>query len=260
MIIGISGRISSGKDTVGNIVQYIVAKHESGYTFPDTEQDFKSFLKNDHVSRSNWQIKKFAGKVKEICSILTSIPTEDFEKQEVKDRVLGEEWYRNKIIPEHGYWYKVVNWDKDLKPEKLTVRQLLQQVATDAMRNIIHPDVWVNALFANYGIQDIAYFKAYPDNYKLPNWIITDTRFPNEVNAITDRNGILIRVNRKQYIRTEDGDILNPPTLLKTVDFGKHLSETALDSYPFTNVIDNDGTIKELIEQVRQILIKYKII
>ena len=249
MIIGISGRISSGKDTVGNIVQYIVAKHESGYTFPDTEQDFKSFLKNDHVSRSNWQIKKFAGKVKEICSILTGIPVADFEKQEVKDRTLGEEWYRNKIIPEHGYGYKVVNWDKHLRPEKLTTRQLLQEVGTDAMRNVIHPDVWANALFAEYGIQDIAYFKAYPNNYKLPNWIITDCRFPNEAKAITDRNGILIRVNRKHN-----------PLSVEAIGQFLHPSETALDSYPFTNVIDNDGTIEELIEQVRQILIKYKII
>ena len=40
----------------------------------------------------------------------------------------------------------------------------------------------------------------------------------------------------------------------------EHISETALDNAKFDYVIENDGTIEELIEQVKKILIKEEII
>ena len=40
----------------------------------------------------------------------------------------------------------------------------------------------------------------------------------------------------------------------------EHISETALDDAKFDYVIENNGTIEELIEQVKKILIKEKII
>ena len=40
----------------------------------------------------------------------------------------------------------------------------------------------------------------------------------------------------------------------------EHISETALDNAEFDYVIDNNGTIEELIKQVKKILIKEKII
>ena len=39
-----------------------------------------------------------------------------------------------------------------------------------------------------------------------------------------------------------------------------HPSETALDNHSFDYTIDNNGTIEELIEKVREILIKEKVI
>ena len=249
MIISISGKIGSGKDTVGKIIQYLYyykqhqdSKDKDFYYPYDV---FLAELEGDpllDLSSSGWHIKKFAGKVKEICSILTGIPVEDFEKQEVKDRVLGEEWNKySGFINTHGSIATVT---------KMTVRDLLQQVGTDAMRNVIHENVWVNALFADYGIKDLNYFKAYPDNYNLPNWIITDCRFPNEAQAIKDRGGLLIRVNRNTYTPYMSIDRNHTP----------HTSETALDDHSFDEVIDNNGTMQELIEKVKQILIKHKIL
>lgn len=260
-----------------------------------------------------WEIKKYAGKLKEICSILTGIPVADFEKQEVKDRVLGEEWDKYKIyfstgIPEFIYVNTLDDVQHFMDTHKLanvhsvpkvtlTVRQLLQQVGTDAMRNVIHPNVWVNALFADYisdrgysypiqvlGMSDEQRFKAKalsePTEYDngLPNWIITDTRFLNEAEAIKSRGGLLIRVNRDSAtclscgqkgtvlslnqlkdVRADGhcviGDIL--PDSQKST----HPSETSLDSYEgFDEYVDNNGSIEELVEKVKVILIKYKII
>ena len=85
-----------------------------------------------------------------------------------------------------------------------------------------------------------------------PNWIITDMRFPNELQAVKDRGGITIRVNR---------DILNEIPYQKAYrETHEHESETALDNAEFDYVIENDSNVEELTKQVKKILIKEEII
>lgn len=84
---------------------------------------------------------------------------------------------------------------------------------------------------------------------KYPNWIITDLRFPNEYDAIKDRKGICIRVNRDYVLRGAEED---PKKL--------HPSETALNNHTFDYEIDNNGSIEDLIEEVRKMLQYFKII
>lgn len=264
MIIAISGKIGSGKDTVGKIIQYL----ELQSTYPNVwkNNSFEKFLDfpNSHTWKSNFEIKKFADKLKQIVSILTGIPVEDLEKQEVKDRVLEEEWDRKigGIFEPNN----VGGLTEVFKIEKMTVRQLLQKVGTDAMRNVIHPDVWVNALFADYNCYcghtlnkcEIAHVEF--ENCKEPNWIITDLLFPNELKAVENRNGITIRVNRKNINTVSPiGTPIEVDRAISSLP-STHLSETALDSATFDYVIDNNGTIEELIEKVKQILINEKII
>lgn len=282
MIIAISGKIGSGKDTVGKIIQYL----ELQSTYPNVwkNNSFEKFLDfpNSHTWESNFEIKKFAGKLKQIVSILTGIPVGDLEKQEVKDRVLEEEWDRKigGIFEPNN----VGGLTEVFKIEKMTVRQLLQKVGTDAMRNVIHPDVWVNALFADYKSKfaDKEGFTTYDkiedaqgndtgitvklkDNplfepTHFPNWIITDCRFPNELEAVKKRNGITIRVNRKNINTVSPiGTPIEVDRAISSLP-STHPSETALDNATFDYVIDNNGTIEELIEKVKQILINEKII
>lgn len=122
----------------------------------------------------------------------------------------------------------------------LTPRLLLQLLGTKCGRNIIHPNIWVNSLMREYFCvqSDLA-----PNGIDCPNWIITDLRFLNEMEAVKKRNGITIRVNRD---------------LEESKD--EHESETELDNVEFDYVIDNNDTIEELIEKVKQILIKEKLI
>ena len=70
--------------------------------------------------------------------------------------------------------------------------------------------------------------------------IITDMRFPNELKAVKDRDGITIRVNRPQLI---------------SKDF-EHESETSLDSSIFDYTIENDGELVDLVSKVREIMLK----
>ena len=210
-IIAISGKKTSGKDTVGKIIQELCLGHSS----EEVVQSFNNgFGITEQRQDSNWKIKKFADKLKDI------------------------------VTPSIKY--------SNLPIRKLTPRLLLQLLGTECGRNIIHPNIWVNALFSKYNntwraldIIDMSN-NSVKRVSEIPesNWIITDMRFPNEVEAVAVRNGLLFRVESKRC-SNED----------------KHLSETALDNFQgFDEIIQNDGTILELIQKVREILIKHNIV
>jgi hypothetical protein len=87
-----------------------------------------------------------------------------------------------------------------------------------------------------------------------PNWIITDMRFPNELEAVVKRNGITIRVVRPHgYTDPNTG-------VYKEMPLSYHLSETSLDDAEFDYTILNDGSLEDLVKKVREILITEKII
>ena len=116
---------------------------------------------------------------------------------------------------------------------KPTPRILLQKIGTYLFRNQLHPNTWTNSTFADY--QD-------------DNWIITDMRFPNEAQAIKDRGGITIRVERPNLLNNQNNIKL------------EHISEKSLDDYKFNYYICNDSSIENLIAQVKNILIKEKLL
>jgi hypothetical protein len=62
-------------------------------------------------------------------------------------------------------------------------------------------------------------------------------RFPNEYEKVRSLRGVMWRVNRPG---TE-------PAL-------GHISDTALDTFEFDQVIENDGTVKDLADKVIAIL------
>jgi len=172
MIIGISGYSGSGKDTVGAIIQYLNCYNVGDLTIDDILKDYIShewWLEE----QSGWEVKKFAGKLKQIASLLTGVEVAKFEDQEFKKLNLGPEW------SVHGM--------------PMTYREFLQKLGTDGLRHGLHSNVWVNALFADY--QCVPADRA-PKGWDCDNWIITDVRFPNEAKAIKDRGGIIIRVDR----------------------------------------------------------------
>lgn len=252
MIIGISGRIFSGKDTLGAAIQYISTQA----THPGwAELSFADFLeqkKNKTLGKQEWKIVKFADKLKEIASMLTGIPREDFEKQEVKESFLGPEWNyfnvyflhdkgehekygpdfvtRNEAILWEASERRALQWPPRLKTEvrehRMSVREFLQKLGTDGLRNGLHGNIWVNALFADYKPETIL---RNPHEVIMPNWIITDMRFPNEAQAVIDRGGITVRIDRPD----------NP------VPPGGHISETALNDWNFDMKVVSNGRMDE---------------
>lgn len=248
MILGIIGKMGSGKDATARIIQYLTQAHN--------EISLDELLNYPPLAQpptSPWQIKKFAGKLKECVSLVTGIPLEDLEKQEVKMSNLGPEW---DVISDLNGGYE---------SESMTVREMLQQFGTQGGR-AIHPDFWVNALMADYRptmtgeskenlIGYLVKPKQYRNtvvDYKLPNWIISDVRFRNELQAIESRGGFVIKIFRGDEDIDRDRG--------QAYDQTAHVSETALDGMEFKYNINNNGTIPQLVDRVSEILRELEII
>lgn len=286
MIIGISGKKQSGKDTVCKIIQYLMMKKniekegmrvkDAGYTKSSPTFSFDIFCNwsdDDRQQYSHWQRKLFADKLKDIVCLLINCTREQLEDNVFKETPLGEEWRRWRfinnmgIVPMHFYELfiskdeitKFLSHNKihhmKIIDEVLTPRLLLQLIGTEAGRNIIHPNIWVNALMSEYkpiggyGQARLTKGGIVPANPKFetidvyPNWIITDVRFPNELKTTEDKGGIVIRVINPRIISTDT-----------------HLSETALDNHTFGTTLTNDDTIETLINKTRRILEIHKLL
>jgi len=85
-IIAINGKIGSGKDLTGKIIQILTC-------FPKISNERLIKDLNKSYDNYNFQIKKFADKLKDnLCSLLacTRIQLED---REFKEKELTEEWW-----------------------------------------------------------------------------------------------------------------------------------------------------------------------
>lgn len=203
-LIGISGKIGTGKDTVALMIRAIdfAKKHPDRverFWKCDIESLILKMIRGDAgIGHADFEIKKYASKLKQIGGLILGVPPRSFEFREWKEAPLG------------GVW------------GDLTPRLLLQKLGTEGGRELIHENIWVNALFA--------------DLKEDSKWIITDVRFPNEADEIKRRGGYLIRVERD------------------VADSGNHPSETALDDYEgFDEVIFNESGLLQLIEKVKML-------
>lgn len=261
MIIGINGYSGSGKDTVGKLIQLLLCDNlkENAHI----QEVLEKYEDNQWwvEEKSGWEIKKWAGKLKDIASMLTGIPVQKFEDQEFKKTYLPEQWNfwtvsvisdGDKLLFQQGRFNSkeeaqgfagmleqtqgVFGLEYVVGMQQMTVRQFLQELGTDACRNGLHPNTWVNALMADYKPPKLS-------QDSPSNWIITDTRFPNEAQAIKDAGGIIIRVDRPG---------------VKAIN--AHPSETGLDDWEFDHKIMNGSDLTALSFTVETILKKHHIL
>lgn len=303
-IISINGKAGSGKDTVGAIINYLTCcnsfwRHKKELPKEFTFELFNSSDYTGVLGRGDFQIKKYSDKLKDMVCILIGCTREQLEDQDFKATPLSGEWKGYQIswdckptewersfktedeaikyLNDHGAETNIEHAYKDnlIRKLQLTPRDILQKLGTDFGRDMLHPDIWINALFADYhsGIK--------MSDYTESKWIITDSRFPNDVERVKSLGGICIRINRdfvkcgkcnktgvlKDMTNTCKGSFVGHCNIGDLIPFNQlpvgtfHESETALDNYEgFDYVIDNNGTIEELIEKVKEILIKENII
>lgn len=242
MIIAYSGKKGSGKDLSGAITQALVDK-------PSTFDKMDTVTEED-VMYKVWDAPtfknvKFADKLKDIICLLLGCTRERLEDRDFKERELDPIWWywkgQGDLITIEEYRDLDTMSKQYFELVKTTPRLLLQLMGTECGRQILHPNLWVNAVMANY--KPTGEFNIIDDRSIYPDWVITDMRFPNELVSIKSKGGLTIRVNRTSEIYG-----------------GEHESETALDNAVFDYSIDNSGTIKDLVEKIKGILIKEKII
>lgn len=322
-IYGICGCKQSGKNTVAKIWQLLdfYYKMDKDYwvKFTSIENSIKNYTDIQYVlenlqfgnKKFSWEQKSFAHSLKKILCILYGFKIEDFESEEFKSKELPESfWYWYKEL-ESGYGPIILPYTTPKPPKgyeglkliKPTPRILLQKIGTDLFRNQLHPNVWVNATMVDYKIK---YFISDVDELSCeetvttkefpvyPNWIITDVRFQNEADAITERGGKLIKVIRykvgdKVWFNDEAGlyedknqsgeyEIIgihsNEEYLISngTTEMGAwnyeinhinkdtHTSEVEQDSIPVYYTIHNSTTLEDLIESVKYIMIEEGVI
>lgn len=249
-IIAFSGKIGSGKDTTASILQFLL--HTEGIWDAKVYEMYQTRPSKGVASnwQNYWEIKKFAGKLKKIASMFTGIPVEKFEDQTFKMEDLSSEWDIHKQLSENDLG------EDGFGVVPMTVREFLQKLGTEAIRNGLHENAWVNALFADYKALDDTKRSSMGNvldysNCPFPNWLITDMRFPNEYHAVKDRRGICVRVERdspcsvckltKAERRGKSCNEIACPLQYS------HPSETALDTFAFDYTIVNDGTMDDLV-------------
>ena len=89
MIIGLSGKKQSGKDTIAKIIQYLTTnKKDISYT-----GSYNSYIIDLGMGgsiKSDWQTKQFASKLKEIVCLLIGCTIEQLEDESIKSMTLEE--------------------------------------------------------------------------------------------------------------------------------------------------------------------------
>ena len=241
MIIAINAPIGSGKDAVGQAIQYWTSTANEKWSFEKYLSIYNQLGTIGYGYLPEWEIRKFGFKLKQIASLVLGVPVEKFEDQEFKKSYLGPEW---DIV-----WKTYFPNENSTETIQLTVREFLQKLGTEACRDQVNQNFWVNALMSDY---TVGYDYSYDDknivigydkkNPIYPDWVITDLRFPNEFEAVKKREGICVKVNRPGVVK------------------GTHPSETSLDEHAFDYCIDNSKGLEELALEVKEFLLHYKII
>jgi hypothetical protein len=156
----------------------------------------------------------YAGILKDIVSIIFG-----WDREMVEGATKESRQWREQV----DQW-----WSSRLNMPNLTPRYVLQYFGTELFRNHFHNDIWVAAVERQLS--------------KYKNVVITDCRFPNEINVLKSNKAKLIKIVRGElpswFGEYESGLIEVPLNI--------HPSEYMWIKNNFDYTIKNDGTIEEL--------------
>jgi hypothetical protein len=244
-IIGISGRKQSGKNTAANYINGCVLKSKnmvsdffinddgnlaintvdqsgkSGYGILDVTRKDRAFI--EYAEKELWpyiKVYHFADTLKDIAINLFGLNAQN---------VYGTDKQKNSKTS--------FSWEdmptNETKKGGMTHRDFLEYFGTKVVRHI-KSDAWIKATINKIVTEDphIA--------------IIPDVRFPNEVEAISDNNGVVIRLKR---------DIFHDPITCESA-----LDEDVFDWNKFTHIIDNrDISIQDFCKVLDNINTLWKV-
>jgi hypothetical protein len=127
----------------------------------------------------------------------------------------------------------------------LTPRWVLQYWGTEVCRKAFHDDIWIASLENKL-------------RTSRDHVVISDCRFPNEIKSIKDSGGIIAWVQRGElpdWYQTALDANSGSNVAMNDLKMKKiHASETAWIGTEFDIILDNNGTIDNLYQQVKQVI------
>lgn len=230
LLIGVGGLRNSGKDTVVNIMDYII---RNGIT----RANYKKWIING-MNNTIYKNKTvaFADGIKDILSRLFGISRDCFDNRIYKDELYYNLKTRQFITIEtvekehisvvHS---QMINTNFGLNQYVDTnacikLRTLMQWFGTEIGRNQIYDEVWI----------DDTIRRANDMRNKHKYCFISDIRFGNEVEAIHKAEGIVILIKRPNIIKDD------------------HPSEKLEFEYDYS--INNDGSLMTLFYRVLEFI------
>ena len=190
------------------------------------------YLQNIHQFRR----ESFAGTLKDAVAQVFGWDRELLEGRTRQSR----EW-REQVDP----W-----WSSRLNQPKLTPRWVLQVWGTEVCRLGFHDDIWIASLENKL-------------RKTTDDIVISDCRFPNEIDAIRKAGGKVIRVVRgpePEWYKLAES-VNRGPTHIRWAlskdnlsKYNIHASETAWVGTKFDAIVDNNSTMDNLYKQVNDLV------
>jgi hypothetical protein len=136
-------------------------------------------------------------------------------------------------------------WAERLNMPNLTPRWVLQYWGTEVCRQGFHDDIWIASVENKM-------------RKTTDNIVISDVRFPNEIKAIHNADGIVVRVQRGVMPHWYDVAIQANKGSESAQNFlkkeGIHASETAWVGGKIDHVLCNDSSIDDLYNQIKNLV------
>lgn len=162
-------------------------------------------------------------------------------------------WPRNMLegdTKESREWREIVDtwWANKLGIENFSPRYALQIMGTDVLRNHFNQDLWFLTVENR--------IRQNPNQHV----VISDVRFPNEIDFIRKQGGILIQINRgaapvwyETAIMANKGNSIAREVMTKTYS-SAHFSEWAWVGANVDFQINNNSTVDYLDSQIEDII------
>ena len=183
------------------------------------------------VDRHNFFKESFANSVKDSCAAVFGWSRAMLEGDTTESRAWREqpdEWWSKKF-------------GREFSP-----RLALQLMGTEAGRNVFHSDLWVHTVLRRC------------EQAPWNNYVIADVRFPNEINAIKESGGKVIRVRRgddpEWYSLAHECNLSSNLDVMRNAYPEIHYSEWAWIGSHYDVVMDNNCTLDELEIRVDKLL------
>ena len=154
------------------------------------------------------------------------------------------------LTTEARAWREQVDpwWAERLGMPHLTPRWVLQHWGTEVCRQGFHDDIWIAALENRL-------------RSRTGHTVISDVRFPNEVHAIRNAGGRIIWIKRgadpewcSTLVQMREHDIALGIRTDYMRQFNVHASEWAWVGTQFDAIVDNNGSVEQLYEQLKNLV------